>query len=133
MHILNEEKGFLNPAQTPHTDGAGAGGAGGAAGAAADHQQGQLYPSLQPSTPGAVSASSASACGAAALSTQPVSPLNTLLERFANLEKTLGHMVATNEAEIFQFMQSDTPMAHLLAVDIPAVAQAKADLERLIK
>lgn len=44
------------------------------------------------------------------------SPLNTIMERFGNLEKTLGHMIATNEAEIYAFMAqgSDTPMSKLL-------------------
>ena len=44
------------------------------------------------------------------------SPLNTIMERFGNLEKTLGHMIAANEAEIYSFMAqgSDTPMSKLL-------------------
>jgi hypothetical protein len=28
------------------------------------------------------------------------SPLNTILERYANFEKTIGHMLAANEMEI---------------------------------
>ncbi len=65
---------------------------------------------------------------------QPVvSPLNTVLERFANLEKTIGHMVAVNEGELQAFVSSDTPLSRLLAEDVPAVAAAKKDLEQLFR
>jgi hypothetical protein len=31
------------------------------------------------------------------------SPLNTILERYANFEKTIGHMLAVNEMEIARY------------------------------
>ncbi len=62
-----------------------------------------------------------------------VSPLNTVLERFANLEKTIGHMVAVNEGEVQAFVSSDTPLSRLLSEDVPAVAAAKKDLEQLCR
>ena len=61
------------------------------------------------------------------------SPLYSVLERFANIEKTVGIMLATNESEIFTFASSDTPIARLLAEDIPAVANAKKDLDALMR
>ena len=62
-----------------------------------------------------------------------ISPLNQILERFANLEKTLGHMVAVNEGEIHTFIGSDTPISHLLTEDIPNVTAAKRNLEQLCR
>lgn len=32
------------------------------------------------------------------------SPLNTIMERYANFEKTIGHMLAANEMEIARSM-----------------------------
>ena len=61
------------------------------------------------------------------------SPLYSVLERFANIEKTIGIMLATNESEIFTFASSDTPIARLLAEDIPAVGNAKKDLDALMR
>ena len=61
------------------------------------------------------------------------SPLYSVLERFANIEKTIGIMLATNESEIFTFASSDTPIARLLADDIPAVGNAKKDLDALMR
>ena len=61
------------------------------------------------------------------------SPLNQILERFANLEKTLGHMIAVNEAEVHAFVGSDTPISRLLAEDVPAVTSAKKDLQELCR
>jgi hypothetical protein len=67
------------------------------------------------------------------LPTPTVSPLNVVLERFANLHKTLGLMQADNESKMFDFMCSDTPIAKLLSEDLPAVANAKKDLEQLCR
>jgi hypothetical protein len=67
------------------------------------------------------------------LSPHTVSPLTSVLERFANLEKTIGHMLAVNEYELYSFISSDTPLAKLLAEDIPAVANAKKDLDALMR
>ncbi len=53
--------------------------------------------------------------------------------RFANLEKTIGHMVAVNEGELQAFVSSDTPLSKLLSEDVPAVAAAKKDLEQLFR
>lgn len=61
------------------------------------------------------------------------SPLNLILERFANLEKTLGHMLAVNESETMTFITSDTPISKLLSEEIPAVINAKKDLEQLCR
>ena len=54
-------------------------------------------------------------------------------ERFANIEKTIGIMLATNESEISTFSASDTPIARLLATDMPAVTNAKKDLDALMR
>ena len=67
------------------------------------------------------------------VSPHTTSPLYSVLERFANIEKTVGIMLATNETEIFTFASSDTPIARLLAEDIPAVANAKKDLDALMR
>jgi len=66
---------------------------------------------------------------------QPVvSPLSTVLERFANLEKTLGLMAAVNEGELQGFLASgETPLSRLLAVEVPAVAASKKELEQLAR
>ena len=61
------------------------------------------------------------------------SPLSMVLERFANLEKTIAHMLAVNESEIYTFINSDTPISKLLAEDIPAVTNAKKELEQIIR
>lgn len=61
------------------------------------------------------------------------SPLNTILERYANFEKIIGHMIAVNEMEMANFLGSDTPIAKLLNEDIPAVTAAKKDLEQLVR
>ena len=67
------------------------------------------------------------------VSPHTTSPLYSVLERFANIEKTIGIMLATNESEIFTFASSDTPIARLLADDIPAVGNAKKDLDALMR
>ena len=54
-------------------------------------------------------------------------------ERFANIEKTIGIMLATNESEISTFSASDTPIARLLTSDMPAVTNAKKDLDALMR
>ena len=61
------------------------------------------------------------------------SPLNTVMERFANFEKTIGHMLAANEQEISTFLASDTPLSKLLNDDIPAVNAAKKELDMITK
>ncbi|TRY62697.1 hypothetical protein TCAL_07965 [Tigriopus californicus] len=61
------------------------------------------------------------------------SPLCTILERFANLEKTIAHMLTTNESEITTFISSHTPLSKLLTDDVPAVILAKKELDQLIK
>ncbi len=61
------------------------------------------------------------------------SPLNTVLERYANFEKTIGHMLAANEVEIATFLGSDTPLSKLLNEDIPAVTAAKKELDHLTR
>ena len=63
----------------------------------------------------------------------PISALNTVMERYANFEKNLGHMLAANEIEITTFLLSDTPMSKLLNKDIPAVTAAKTELEQLTR
>ena len=41
-----------------------------------------------------------------------VYPLSTVLERLANLEKTVGHMLADNDGKIYGFITgSETPIA----------------------
>ena len=62
-----------------------------------------------------------------------ISALNTVMERYANFEKNLGHMLAANEIEITTFLLSDTPMSKLLNKDIPAVTAAKTELEQLTR
>ena len=61
------------------------------------------------------------------------SPFNTVMERYANFEKTIGHMLATNDQEIAFFLGSDTPLSKLLNQDIPAVNAAKKELDVLTK
>ncbi len=61
------------------------------------------------------------------------SPLNTVLERYANFEKTIGHMLAANELEITTFLGSDTPLSKLLSEDMPAVTAAKKELDQLTR
>lgn len=61
------------------------------------------------------------------------SPLNTVMERFANFEKTIGHMLAANELEISTFLASDTPLSKLLNDDIPAVNAAKKELDAITR
>jgi hypothetical protein len=67
------------------------------------------------------------------LSAHTTSPLTSVLERFANLEKTIGHMLAVNECELYTFIGSDTPLAKLLSDDIPAVANAKKEIDLLMR
>ena len=42
-------------------------------------------------------------------------------------------MVADNDMQILTFLGSDTPISKLLNEEIPAVTQAKKDLEQLVK
>ena len=42
-------------------------------------------------------------------------------------------MVADNEMQILAFLTSDTPISKLLNEEIPAVTQAKKDLEQLVR
>ena len=42
-------------------------------------------------------------------------------------------MVADNDMRILTFLSSDTPISKLLNEEIPAVTQAKKDLEQLVK
>ena len=92
---------------------------------------------------------------------QSPSPLSTILERYANFEKvvfneagqfwkrniilkivfglkvfifqTIGIMIADTDVKIIEFLNSDTPVSKLLNDEIPAVTQAKKDLEQLVK
>ena len=61
------------------------------------------------------------------------STLVTLLERYANFEKTIGLMLTTHESEVATFLNSETPISKLLNKDIPAINAAKKDLDSLIK
>lgn len=61
------------------------------------------------------------------------SPLNTVMERYANFEKTIGLMFADSELKITTFLASDTPLSKLLHEEIPAVTAAKKDLEQLTR
>ena len=62
-----------------------------------------------------------------------LSPLETVLERYANFEKTIAHMLAFNEQEIATFLASDMPLSKLLKEEIPAVEAAKQELTKLTR
>ena len=63
----------------------------------------------------------------------PITALNTVMERYATFEKNVGQMLVNNEIEISTFLLSDTPMSKLLNKDIPAITAAKSELEQLTR
>ena len=64
---------------------------------------------------------------------QGTSPLTTIMERFANMEKHVAHMLADSEQQIAGFMTGPTPLFKLLNEELPAAMAAKKDLEALCR
>eukprot|EP00096_Caligus_rogercresseyi_P001545 TRINITY_DN1254_c0_g1_i1.p1 TRINITY_DN1254_c0_g1~~TRINITY_DN1254_c0_g1_i1.p1 ORF type:complete len:608 (+),score=238.74 TRINITY_DN1254_c0_g1_i1:225-2048(+) len=61
------------------------------------------------------------------------SPLQTVLEHYANLEKTMAHMLAVHESQMEALISGNTPLFKLVSDEIPAYSANKKDLEHLAK
>ncbi|CAB4056637.1 ARHGAP17 [Lepeophtheirus salmonis] len=61
------------------------------------------------------------------------SPLQTIVEHYANLEKTVAHMLAVHESEMEMLILGNTPLFKLVSDEIPVYTANKKDLEHLDK